>query len=467
MNRQPKAGLPHHIHLVGIGGIGLSAIARVLLARGYAVSGSDMRASRLTDEMARLGARVTIGHQPAAVAEAQMVVVSSAVPEENPEIIAARAAGIPVLDRRAFLGRLLEGNRTIAVAGTHGKTSTTGMIVAVLRAAGMDPGYIVGGILQDTGANAASGTSEWFVIEADEYARMFHGLSPEIAVVTVIEMDHPDCFADIDAMREAYSGFVDRVVPGGLLIACSDGPQVRLLLQERQGTPETVTYGQAAGADCVLSSVTANERGGVDFILTRGTHELAHCSIALPGVHNALNATAALIVADRCGIPLDVACEALRDFRGVRRRFELKGEAGGVTVIDDYGHHPTEIAATLAAARLRYPGRRVWAVVQPHTFSRLQALWDSFRTCLADADEVIITDVYAARSREVHGSSDAASLVAAIDHPSARHIGGLAEAETYLCANLRSGDVLITLGAGDGYLIGERILVALEDGCHA
>ncbi|MFO7695737.1 MAG: UDP-N-acetylmuramate--L-alanine ligase [Anaerolineae bacterium] len=457
------AELPERIHLVGIGGIGLSAIARVLAMRGHRVSGSDVRVSPITEGLVREGISVTIGHRAEVVVGADMLVVSSAVPASNPEIIAARERGIPVLERREFLGALLAGYRTIAVSGTHGKTTTTGMITSVLRAANLDPGFIVGGVLQGLGTNASAGTGEWFVIEADEYGRMFHGLAPEIAVVTAIEMDHPDCFTDIDDMREAYRQFLDSVTAGGVVVACVDGVQVRKVLNEGlTGTP-TTTYGQGAEADYVVSQISPNARGGVDFQVLRQGSQWAAVSLALPGVHNALNATAALIVADRCGVPLPGACAALGEFSGVRRRFEVKGEAWGVTVIDDYGHHPTEIGATLAAARLRFPGRRIWAVVQPHTFSRLQALWDSFRTCLTDADEAIITDVYAARSREVHGSSDASGLVAAIDHPSVRHIGGAEDVEEHLLERLRPGDVLITLGAGDGYLVGERVLEALGE----
>ncbi len=456
------ADVPEHIHMIGIGGIGLSAIARVLVMRGYQVSGSDLRESPITDDLTRLGVRVTIGHCAGAVAGANMVVVSSAVPASNPEIAAAVAAGLPVLERKEFLRALLKDDRTIAVSGTHGKTTTTAMIVAVLRAAGLDPGFIVGGILQDLGTNASGGSRDWFVIEADEYGRMFHGLDPEIAVVTTIEMDHPDCFADIEEMREAYSMFLDRLRPDGSVVACADGAQVQRLLAERSDRTNVITYGTDPSADYVVSSIVTNALGGVDFELFTGGKLLTRCSLSLSGVHNALNAAAALVVAQRCGVPLANACGALATFAGVRRRFEFKGEAWGVTVIDDYGHHPTEIAATLAAARLRYPGRRLWAVVQPHTFSRLQALWDSFRTCLKDADEAIITDVYAARSREVHGAADAMALVAAIDHPAVRHIGSLADVEAHLLARLAPGDVLITLGAGDGYLIGEHVLEALR-----
>ena len=453
--------LPERIHLIGIGGIGLSAIARVLVMRGHSVSGSDARSSAITDELAREGVRITIGHCEGSVAGAELVLVSSAVPAENVEVQESVRRGIPVLDRRAFLAPLLAGNRVIAVAGTHGKTTTSGMIVCALRKAGYDPGFIVGGVLQDLGTNAQAGSGEWFVIEADEYGRMFHGLNPEIAVITTIEMDHPDCYSGIDDMRSAYGEFVGRIRPGGALVACIDGPQVQRLLDE-QGL-EALGYGLASQAEYRVDNVVPNSRGGVDLRVDRGGCSWAECSLYLPGVHNALNAAAALIVAEQCGIEPLVAGQALSQYKGVRRRFEVKGEAWGVTVVDDYGHHPTEIAATLAAARLRYGHRRIWAVVQPHTFSRLQALWEGFRTCLADADAVIVTDVYAARSREVHGANDAAALVQAIDHPAVRHVAESRSVEASLLEDLRPGDVLLTLGAGDGYLIGEHVLDALKE----
>jgi UDP-N-acetylmuramate--alanine ligase len=276
-------------------------------------------------------------------------------------------------------------------------------------------------------------------------------------------MDHPDFFSDIAAMRAAYARFLDNVVPGGMVVACTDSPQVRRLLAERGSAAPVRSYGRGDDAAYRVDHIVPNARGGVDLAVFAGNAPWASCSLGLPGAHNALNATAALIVADACGVPPVVAGAALADYRGVRRRFELKGEAGGVTVVDDYGHHPTEIAATMAAARLRYPGRRLWAVVQPHTYSRLQALWDGFRTCLVDADEVIITNVYAARSREVPTASDAAHLVAALDHPSARHIGALGDVQAYLLDHLRPGDVVITLGAGDGNLVGEGVLAALRE----
>lgn len=450
------------IHLIGIGGIGLSAIARVLAMRGYRVSGSDLTASTLTDSLAELGIRVFVGHAAEQVGDADLVVVSSAIPEGNPEVQAARRQGIPVMERQGFLHLLLDGYRCLAMAGTHGKTTTSGMVAHILQQTGRDPSFIVGGILADWGVNARAGAGDWFVIEADEYGRMFHGLTPEVAVITNIEMDHPDCFADLDAMREAYAVFVRRIRPGGCLIACIDSAQVQHLLGEMVGDLTLITYGQSAGADYVLCSALPNALGGVDLTLMHQGRLWTQSSLRLPGVHNALNATAAMLVAQACGVPPDQSAAALASFRGVLRRFELKGECAGITVIDDYAHHPSEIAATLAAARGRYGERRIWAVLQPHTYSRVEALLEQFAGCMDDADLVIVTDIYAARAKE-RPTVDAERLATALAHRSARHIGGLEDVERYLVDNLCAGDVLMTLGAGDGYLIGERVLTALRE----
>jgi UDP-N-acetylmuramate--alanine ligase len=451
------------IHLVGIGGIGLSAIAQVLAARGHHVSGSDLSGSALMDRLARQGIRVQVGHAAHQIGDADVLIISSAIPESNPEVQAARARGIPVLERQAFLPQLLAGYRCLAVAGTHGKTTTTGMIAHILAQTGHDPSCIVGGILADWGTNALAGSGKDFVIEADEYGRMFHGLTPHVAVITNIEMDHPDCFADLDDMREAFAQFVGRIQPRGRLVACADGEQVRRLLAEQQGAlPEVVTYGSNPQNDYVTSDVHANDSGGVDLTVLCGGAVWARASLLLPGAHNALNATAALLVAEASGVAPEQAAEALASFRGVLRRFQVKGQANGVTVVDDYAHHPTEIAATLAAARQRYGARRIWAVLQPHTFSRIEALLSQFAGCMDAADKALVTDVYAARVTE-RPTVDAARLVEALAHRSARHIGSLQAAEQFLLDKLDSGDVLLTLGAGDGYRIGERVLAALKE----
>jgi UDP-N-acetylmuramate--alanine ligase len=453
--------LPQHIHIVGIGGIGFSAIARVLAQWGYTVTGSDLHASSLTQELNALGIKTYVGHAPEQVRGADLVAISSAVPANNPEVQAAQAAGIPVIKRHTLLGEMMSGRYGIAIAGTHGKTTTSAMMTVILQRLGYAPTFIVGGIIVELGTNAATGAGPHFVIEADEYDRTFHGLQPQIAVVTNVEMDHPDCYRDIAEMREAFSTFLDRVPQDGYIVACADSPDLMRVLRGPDGTlPRLVTYGLAAEAHYRVQDILPNARGGVDYGVYYEDALWGTFSLAIPGCHNALNATAALIVAHLVGADRRAAGQVLADFRGVLRRFEIKGEGRGVLVVDDYAHHPTEIRATLAAARARYPQRCIWAVWQPHTFSRVEALLDEFSACFADADHVIVTDIYAARARE-KATISADSLATRIQHQDVRHIGALDEVVSYLVAELRAGDVLLTLGAGDGYLIGERVLEQL------
>ncbi|MBC7255248.1 MAG: UDP-N-acetylmuramate--L-alanine ligase, partial [Chloroflexi bacterium] len=351
-NGMPLAHLPHRIHLVGIGGIGMSAIARVLAMQGYAVSGSDLRETAITQGLKALGVRTYVGHAAEQIAGAELVVASSAIPEDNVEILTAQRAGIPVLKRQQFLGRLLEGRCGIAVAGTHGKTTTSAMIATILRSAGKKPGFIVGGMISAWGTNAEAGEGPYFVIEADEYDRMFLGLRPHIAVVTNIEMDHPDCFADLSALREAFGAFLGHVPPTGAIIACSDSPQVRLLLCEHPLAARTVTYGYGQEADYRLDQPTWSGQGEMCFRVSHQGRVWGEFTLAVPGAHNALNATAAALAVAKCGLSPQEAAQHLRGYAGTQRRFEVKGERAGVVVIDDYAHHPTEIRATLAAARL-------------------------------------------------------------------------------------------------------------------
>ena len=461
--------LPKRIHLVGIAGIGLSAIARVLAQRGHRVQGSDMRSTPVTEELSALGVTIYRGHAAGQIAGAEMLVASSAVPDSNPEIEAARAAGIPVLRRRDMLGRLLADAYGVAVAGTHGKTTTTSMATMILERAGLSPSYVVGGIIRELGSNAAAGQGEHFIIEADEYDRAFLGLRPRVAVVTNIEMDHPDCYGDLDEMREAFSAFLDGVDAEGLIVACADSPQLMRLLAGRSWqAPRVVTYGFCCGADYQVGPVVPNERGGVDLSIYHDDALWLSASLEAPGWHNALNATAAMVVAEHLGVPRQVAALALATYSGVQRRFEIKGEANGITVVDDYAHHPTEIRATLAGARGRYGRRRIWAMLQPHTYSRTKALFDGFACSFRDADCVIVTDIYAARAKEElspgYGAEDLAGRIRAdLANREVYHVADLDQATALLLEQLEPGDVLLTLGAGDGYLVGERVLRAMSD----
>jgi len=450
------------VHFIGIGGSGLSAIARLLLESGYAVSGSDRAASPFTDDLRARGAEVHIGHDPAHVAGADWVVRSSAIPDDNPEVLAARERNIPVYKRADFLGRLMEDRTGIAVAGTHGKTTTTAMIAMMLTALGQDPSYIIGGISTDLGGNAHAGEGAAFVIEADEYDRMFLGLRPLIAVVTNVEHDHPDCYPTAGDFQAAFSAFAGLLPADGTLIACADDQGARALIEAAaaRGT-RVLRYGLlTAGLEVRAAKAGPNTRGGFDALvqLPGGSVEL---SLRVPGEHNLRNALAALAVADCLGLPLPAAAAALGRFSGTGRRFELRGETAGVTVIDDYGHHPTEIRATLAAARARYPGRRIWAVWQPHTYSRTRTLFDGFAAAFADADQVIVTAIYAAR--EAPQDFSAAEVVDAMRHPAAAYVPALTDVSARLLDELRPGDVLIVLSAGDADSVSANVLAGLRE----
>ena len=449
------------MHLIGIGGIGLSAIARVLLADGYQVSGSDAQPSALTAELQGLGMRIFAGHRAENVAGADLVIVSSAVPHSNPELQAARQAGIPVVKRAELLGDMMADRWGIAVAGTHGKTTTSALISFVLYGLGFDPTFIVGGILQDLGTNARLGHGPHFVVEADEYDHTFLGLRPRVAVVTVIEMDHPDCFADLEAVSADFLRFLQLVPEGGTLVGCADQARVvDLLRQATQGRAVTaVTYGLRAEGDWQARDVCVNEWGGSDFDVWHAGQVVGRARLRLVGLHNVSNALAVLAVVDRLGLDLAQVLEILPRFHGVRRRFEIKGEAQGVIVIDDYAHHPTEIRATLAAARRRFGQRPLWVFFQPHTYSRTRALLDEFAVSFGDADHVLISEIYAAREKDDLGIH-ARDLVQRVRHPDVRYVATLPEASALLQAELRPGDVLLTLGAGNGDQVGESVLQA-------
>jgi UDP-N-acetylmuramate--alanine ligase len=449
------------VHLVGIGGIGLSAIARVLYGWGYRVSGSDQQASALTEELAAEGMGIYTDHRAENVSGAGLLVVSSAVPADNPEIVEARRRGLPVVKREQFLGELTAGKTTIAVAGTHGKTTTSAMIAWILTQAGLDPTFIVGGVLQNLGTNAQAGEGPHFVIEADEYDRAFLGLQPAVAVVTTLEHDHPDCYPTFEEMREAFTAFVERVLPGGLLIVCGEDKEAWALGQLPGGRGHRLeSYGLDGQWDWQAEGVQLGSSAGFE-VWYQGKRQ-GKCALQLPGRHNVLNALAALAASIEAGVALDAGAAALTRFRGTARRFEIKGQTAGVTVVDDYAHHPTEIRATLAAARNKYPGRSLWAVFQPHTYSRTVALLDAFAAAFDQADHVLVTGIYAARETNVHGVSGM-DIVTRMDHPDVQYTETLDSAVGVLVGQVQSGDVVITLGAGDGYLIGERVLEELRE----
>ena len=452
------------IHIVGIGGTGMSAVARVLLGRGYRVSGSDRQLNDLTAALQAAGAQVYEGHAAENLGAAEAVVISSAVPADNPEVAAARARGIPVHKRRDILGALMADRIGVAVAGTHGKTTTTSMIVHLLVLASQDPTYIVGGVVITTGQNAGVGQGAAFVIEADEYDHMFLGLRPRLAVITSIEHDHPDLFPTLDSLLDDFRQFAALVPADGRLIVCADDP-LALQIGQGQGAAQLMTYGlHAPESDWRAVDVRPDSGGGMAFTLQApGQPEGLPVRLGVPGTHNVQNALAALAVVDALGVPLADAIEALARFRGAGRRFEVRGQAGGVTVIDDYAHHPTAIQVTLAAARAAYPAARLWAVWQPHTFSRLRTLFDDFAAAFSpsDVDHVLVTDVYAAREARTPGP-DVPDLIGRMAHPAVRHTPTLTDTLEVLAAEVQPGDVVLILSAGDAPQVGADLLARLE-----
>jgi UDP-N-acetylmuramate--alanine ligase len=433
------------------------------------VSGSDLHLSAVTEGLAAQGATIYEGHRAENINGAELVVITSAAREDNPEIQEANLKGIPVVKGSKLLGALMEERTGIAVAGTHGKTTTTAMIALILERAGLDPTFVVGGIVRDLGVSGRLGKGHYLVAEADEYDERFLQLRPHIAVVTNIDSDHLDIYKNMENLTYAFTQFVRGITPGGWLVACGDNALARQMGEVRSlnslgGLRElhhmrgnSLLYGLGENVDYRAVDVTVNDKGGSDFGVTYQGETLGRFHLLVPGLHNVQNAVAAIVVAQLIGVPLATTQAALAEFHGAARRFEVKGEANGVTVIDDYAHHPTEIRATLAAARSRYAGRRIVAVHQPHTYSRLSHLLAEFASAFCDADVVLICDIYASREKETLGMHSR-NLVAAMSHANVRYIGGLADAVNALRAFLQPGDVLITLGAGDVNRVGQEIL---------
>ena len=457
-----------HIHIVGIGGSGMSAIARVLLGRGYVVSGSDMHSNAFTAALAADGATIFAGHKTENITGADAVVMSSAIPLENPEIAAARPMSLPVLKRADILGQLMVGTIGIAVAGSHGKTTTTGMIAQILIHADYDPTVIVGGTLPSMESNGRYGQGDYFIIEADEYDYMFLGLRPEVAVITSIEHDHPDLFHTAADYVGAFREFVSLLPDGGRLILCAQDEGVQNLLTDLSLTDvEITTYavvgeeGSRVNANFIASNCRPNPMGGMDFIVEEDGELVGLARLRVPGEHNVSNALAAIIIALDLGIDFPEIRQGLAEFGGMGRRFQVLGEVGDVTIIDDYAHHPTEIKATLGAARQQFPGRRIWAVWQPHTYSRTKLLMDEFTQSFDDADRLIALDIFRSREKDTLGI-DTAVVLAAMDHADAIHIADKREAADYLLDRVRPSDVVLTLGAGDGDQVGKWVLAGLE-----
>ena len=462
-----EAPIPHRVHLVGIGGIHMSAIARILLAWGHSVSGSDVKLSPLTDRLRELGAAVHQGHDAAHIGDAELVVYTAAAQADNPELTEARRRGLPVLQRAEMVARLMAGRRAVAVAGCHGKTSTTALIAFILHHAGRDPTFLVGGEMVDLATNAQAGRGPEIVVEADEFAGAFLHYHPQIAVVTNVEPDHLDYYGSFPRLVTAFRQFLSQVPADGTIVACADDPTLREMLSRPQQHPpiraRVVPYGLTKGAEYFAENLLRKDVGGFSFLLQYPGEPVGSFETGLAGIHQVRNALAAIAVASVLGLPQEAVRDAVARFRGVQRRFQHVGDAAGVTVMDDYAHHPTEVRATIAAAVQRFPGRRLVCLFQPHTFSRTQYLLDGFRACFQGVDELLIAETYAAREEPTAGMS-ARELAEVLDNPPARYVGSLDEAPAAVLAVLRPGDIFFTIGAGDVDRVGPEVLEGLKQG---
>jgi UDP-N-acetylmuramate--alanine ligase len=445
------------IHFVGIGGIGMSGIAEVLLTLGYAVSGTDQKESDTTRRLVELGAQIAQGHDAAHVGAADVVVISSAVKATNPEVLAARRRGIPVIPRAEMLAELMRMKYGIAVAGSHGKTTTTSLVATVLHQAGLDPTAVIGGKLPSLGSNARLGGGDYLVAEADESDGSFMKLTPTVAVVTNIDPEHLDHYGTLENLKRTFVDFINKVPFYGLGVLCVDHEHVQSILPAVE--KRHVTYGFTPLAtfravdvafDGLRTQFTAIARGRI----------LGRAELAMPGRHNVLNALATLAVADFLGVDFGVYQRALKSFAGVGRRFTVRGEAGGVMVVDDYGHHPAEIRATLAGARSGFADRRLVVAFQPHRYSRTRDLMGDFARAFNEAELVAVCDIYGAGEEPIPGV-DSATLVEemrASGHAGALHVAKRADVAAMLASELRAGDIFITLGAGDVWMVGEEVL---------
>ena len=453
-----------HVHFVGIGGIGMSGIAEVLINLGFRVSGSDLKPSSVTDRLQRMGVEISEGHRAENVGQPHVVVRSTAVRDDNPEILEAIRRSIPVIPRAEMLAELMRLKaHTVAVAGSHGKTTTTSMVATVLGHAGLDPTIVVGGVVGAFGSNAHLGTSDLMVVEADESDRSFLMLTPTIAVVTNIDREHMDYYHDMDDVRACFASFVNKVPFYGSSVLCLDDPNVQAiipLLERRR-----LTYGLSAQADVSAHGIRYDNNFGSKFTVWRGTNDVGELSLRVPGVHNVYNALAAIAVGFELEVEFEKIAEGLGSFTGAGRRFQPKGEVNGALLVDDYGHHPTEIRATLAAAKLGSGGRRIVVLFQPHRYSRTNDLMQEFARSFNNADVLFISDIYAASEDPIEGVNSE-TLTAAIKrfgHKDVTYIGPLENAAPILRDHVQPGDLVVTLGAGTVNRVGDQLLALLQE----
>lgn len=461
-DRNGGASIPKRVHLVGAGGIHMSAIGQILLNRGHEVSGSDLSRSEFTERLEALGGKMHIGHDATNLGRAELVVATAAAKPDNPELVAAREKHVPVILRAEMVQRLLAGHDVLAVAGSHGKTTTTSLLALMAVRGGLDPLVLLGGESRELEGNARDGAGAVAVVEADEYAEAFLQYGPRVAVILNIEADHLDYYVTTERLREAFAKFAERVVPGGTLIVCADSPWADALGQARRAAGARVErYSLRGDAEWRALNLRVNQHGGYDFTAALEGAELGRVSLQVPGRHNVSNALAALAAAMRAGVDFNRAAQAAAEFTGARRRFDLVGESGGITVLDDYSHHPTEVRAMVSAARQRFVGRRIVVCFQPHTYSRSSYLLEEFRTCFEGIDRLFVLATYAAREDAGVGL-DAEGLAKEISNPPAEYVASQDEAVERLVGELQPGDVFFTVGAGDVTELGPRVLERLR-----
>ena len=448
------------VHIIGIGGARLSALARILHSKGFQITGSDASESRFTAAVRSLGITVYTGHEGNQVEKADWVIYTTAVGENNPELVKARSLNLPVLEGSELLGMLMGDAETgVAIAGTHGKTTTTGMTSLALLGAGADPTIVIGGDYDPIGGNARVGGNKVFLAEACEFREAFLRLKPSIGVITNIDWDHPDCFPTLESVADTFRKFAALLPPDGTLIVCGDDPLAAAISEET--ACQTLKYGFDESNELIASELHAREPLGQTYQLSVEGRDLGTVTLAVPGCHNALNSLGSLAVCHALGLDLAKPIAALASFRGVHRRFEIKGQVAGITIVDDYAHHPSAVRLTLATAKEHFRGR-IWCVFQPHLYSRTKYLFSELTNAFGDADHVVFTDIYAARETD---PGDVSSAILAQEtakhHPAVHYFGGLQETAAQLAPLLKSGDLVITMGAGDITNLGGKLLVSM------
>ncbi|RMI26206.1 MAG: UDP-N-acetylmuramate--L-alanine ligase [Calditrichaeota bacterium] len=456
-----RLGKIRNIHFVGIGGIGMSGIAEVLLNQGYRVTGSDVQSSEITEKLARMGARIAYEHRPENVADADVLIYSSAVTPDNVEVQEAYRRKIPVIKRAEMLGELMRLKYGIAIAGTHGKTTTTSLTGAVLTEGGLDPTMIIGGKVRSMDTNAKLGRGEFLVAEADEFDRSFLSMIPTIAVITNIEPEHLDCYRDMEDLQQAFVTFANKVPFYGKVIACLDSPGVQEILQQFKRAVET--YGFSTQADLIARNPEFI-REGTRFEVWYRSKKLGPVQVRLPGQHNILNALAAIAVGLELEVPFPAMQRALENFSGISRRFEIKAEGNGILLADDYAHHPTEVRATLQGARQSYPDRRLVAVFQPHLFTRTRDFYKDFARAFFEAEVLFVTDVYPSREKPIEGITGQliADAAVAMGHKQVTYVPDKQQLPQAVLAALQPGDLVITMGAGDIWKCAAALKAHLE-----